>query len=52
MLSGMEVHLHFEVCIYVLYVFLFNRFQYIDPPEERMVLEALKQLYYFGAVNR
>ncbi|KAK3734547.1 hypothetical protein QZH41_010392, partial [Actinostola sp. cb2023] len=27
------------------------RFQYIDPPEERMVLEALKQLYYFGAID-
>ncbi|XP_031569956.1 probable ATP-dependent RNA helicase DHX40, partial [Actinia tenebrosa] len=28
------------------------RFQYIDPPEERMVLEALKQLYYFGAIDK
>lgn len=27
-------------------------FQYIDPPEERMILEALKQLYYFGALDR
>jgi len=29
-----------------------SRFQYIDPPEERMIVEALKQLYYFGAVDR
>jgi len=26
-------------------------FQYIDPPEERMILEALKQLYYFGTLD-
>ncbi|XP_067044584.1 probable ATP-dependent RNA helicase DHX40 isoform X2 [Acropora muricata] len=26
-------------------------FQYIDPPEERMILEALKQLYFFGALD-
>ena len=26
-------------------------FQYLDPPEERMILEALKQLYYFEAIN-
>ena len=30
----------------------FRRFQYIDPPEERMILEALKQLYFFGALDR
>lgn len=27
-------------------------FQYIDPPEERMILEALRQLYFFGALDR
>lgn len=26
-------------------------FQYLDPPEERMVLEALRQLYYFQAID-
>lgn len=26
-------------------------FQYLDPPEEKMVLEALRQLYYFQAIN-
>ena len=26
-------------------------FQYLDPPEERMILEALRQLYYFQALN-
>ncbi|KAK2571887.1 putative ATP-dependent RNA helicase DHX40 [Acropora cervicornis] len=26
-------------------------FKYIDPPEERMILEALKQLYFFGALD-
>jgi len=29
-----------------------SSFQYIDPPEERMILEALKQLYFFGALDR
>lgn len=27
-------------------------FQYLDPPEERMILEALRQLYYFQAINQ
>ena len=27
-------------------------FQYLDPPEERMILEALRQLYYFQALNQ
>lgn len=27
-------------------------FPYLDPPEERMLLEALKQLYYFDALDR
>ncbi|XP_071813959.1 probable ATP-dependent RNA helicase DHX40 [Apostichopus japonicus] len=27
-------------------------FPYVDPPEERMLLEALRQLYYFGAIDR
>ena len=27
-------------------------FQYLDPPEERMILEALRQLYYFQAIDR
>lgn len=26
-------------------------FLYLDPPEERMILEALKQLYYFEAID-
>jgi ATP-dependent RNA helicase DHX40 len=26
-------------------------FQYLDPPEERMVLEALRQLYYYQAID-
>ena len=26
-------------------------FQYLDPPEEKMVLEALRQLFYFQAIN-
>lgn len=26
-------------------------FQYLDPPEERMILEALRQLYYFQAIG-
>ena len=26
-------------------------FKYLDPPEERMILEALKQLYYFQAID-
>ena len=32
--------------------FAFCRFDYIDPPEERMIMEALKQLYILGALNR
>ncbi|XP_078610851.1 putative ATP-dependent RNA helicase DHX40 isoform X1 [Branchiostoma floridae x Branchiostoma japonicum] len=28
------------------------RFHYLDPPEERMLLEALKQLFYFDAIDR
>lgn len=27
-------------------------FPYLDPPDERMLLEALKQLYYFDALDR
>ncbi|KAJ8037867.1 putative ATP-dependent RNA helicase DHX40 [Holothuria leucospilota] len=27
-------------------------FPYVDPPEERMLLEALRQLFYFGAIDR
>ena len=27
------------------------KFQYLDPPEERMILEALRQLYYFQAID-
>ena len=27
-------------------------FAYLDPPEERMILEALRQLYYFQAINQ
>ena len=26
-------------------------FQYLDPPDEKMVLEALRQLYYFRAID-
>ena len=26
-------------------------FRYLDPPEERMILEALRQLYYFEAID-
>lgn len=26
-------------------------FQYLDPPHEKMILEALKQLYYFEAID-
>ena len=26
-------------------------FQYLDPPEERMILEALRQLYFFQAID-
>lgn len=26
-------------------------FRYLDPPEERMILEALRQLYYFQAID-
>ena len=26
-------------------------FQYLDPPEERMILEALRQLYYFSSLG-
>lgn len=26
-------------------------FQYLDPPEERMILEALRQLFYFQAID-
>ena len=26
-------------------------FDYLDPPEERMIVEALKQLYYFEAID-
>jgi HrpA-like RNA helicase len=28
------------------------RFDYIDPPEEKMVMEAVKQLYILGALDR
>ncbi|XP_077579197.1 putative ATP-dependent RNA helicase DHX40 isoform X1 [Stigmatopora nigra] len=28
------------------------RFPYLDPPEERFILEALKQLYQFDAIDR
>eukprot|EP00050_Salpingoeca_kvevrii_P002345 m.191144 g.191144 ORF g.191144 m.191144 type:complete len:657 (+) comp10591_c2_seq6:77-2047(+) len=28
------------------------RFPYLDPPEEVMLLEALRQLYYFDAIDR
>lgn len=28
------------------------RFHYIDPPEERMLLEALRQLYIFEALDK
>ncbi|XP_070579352.1 probable ATP-dependent RNA helicase DHX40 isoform X2 [Ptychodera flava] len=27
-------------------------FHYLDPPEERMLLEALRQLYYFDAIDK
>ena len=27
-------------------------FDYVDPPEERMLLEALKQLYIFEAIDK
>ena len=27
-------------------------FQYLDPPEEKMILEALRQLYYFQAIDQ
>ncbi|XP_077980286.1 putative ATP-dependent RNA helicase DHX40 [Glandiceps talaboti] len=27
-------------------------FHYVDPPEERMLLEALRQLYYFQAIDK
>ena len=27
-------------------------FHYLDPPEERMILEALKQLYYFQCIDK
>lgn len=27
-------------------------FQYLDPPKERMILEALRQLYYFQAIDQ
>lgn len=27
-------------------------FQYLDPPEEKMILEALRQLFYFQAIDR
>ena len=27
-------------------------FKYLDPPEERMILEALRQLYYFEAIDK
>ncbi|XP_002733338.1 putative ATP-dependent RNA helicase DHX40 [Saccoglossus kowalevskii] len=29
-----------------------KQFHYLDPPEERMLLEALRQLYYFEAINK
>lgn len=28
------------------------RFPYLDPPEERFILDALKQLYQFDAIDR
>lgn len=28
------------------------RFPFVDPPEERMLLEALRQLYYYGAIDK
>ena len=35
------------------FVFLFGlRFPYLDHPEERLLLEALKQLYQFDAIDR
>ena len=27
-------------------------FQYLDPPQEKMVLDALRQLYYYQAINK
>lgn len=32
--------------------YLLLRFPYLDCPEERFLLEALKQLYQFDAIDR
>lgn len=33
-------------------IFFPQRFPYLDRPEERFILEALKQLYQFDAIDR
>uniref|UniRef100_A0A7N9AWU4 RNA helicase n=1 Tax=Mastacembelus armatus TaxID=205130 RepID=A0A7N9AWU4_9TELE len=36
----------------ILEVVPISKFPYLDPPEERFILEALKQLYQFDAIDR
>lgn len=38
-------------CLYLLSC-VFLRFPYLDCPEERFILEALKQLYQYDAIDR
>lgn len=36
----------------IFYFFFYYRFPYLDCPEERHILEALKQLYQCDAIDR
>lgn len=36
----------------IMFDFYYLRFPYLDCPEERFILEALKQLYQFDAIDR
>ena len=38
-------------CLFLFFLFGL-RFPYLDHPEERLLLEALKQLYQFDAIDR
>ena len=39
-------------CVFMCVSFLSFSFDYIDPPEEKMVIEAVKQLYILEALDR
>ncbi len=40
------------LCLHVYIISSLFSFDYIDPPEEKMVIEAVKQLYILGALDR